>query len=62
MSLSFANSIAVQSRARALLEESSRSITEVALDVGFTDLANFSHAFRREVGMTPNAYRRAKQR
>jgi YesN/AraC family two-component response regulator len=50
------------SRARVLLEESSRSITEVALDVGFTDLANFSHAFRREVGTTPNAYRRAKQR
>jgi AraC-like DNA-binding protein len=31
------------------------------MDVGFTDLANFSRSFHREVGMTPNAYRRAKQ-
>ncbi len=50
------------SRARTLLEESMRSVTDVALDVGFTDLANFSRAFHREVGMTPNAYRHAKQR
>jgi len=50
------------SRARMLLETSQHSITDIALDVGFTDLANFSRAFHREVGMTPNAYRRAKQR
>jgi signal transduction histidine kinase/AraC-like DNA-binding protein len=49
------------SRARTLLEEGRRSVTDVALEVGFTDLANFSRAFHREVGMTPNAYRRAKQ-
>jgi AraC-like DNA-binding protein len=49
------------SRARLLLETSQHSVTEIALDVGFTDLANFSRAFHREVGMTPNAYRRAKQ-
>jgi AraC-like DNA-binding protein len=34
----------------------------VALSVGFSDLANFSHTFHREVGMTPSAYRRAHQR
>jgi signal transduction histidine kinase/DNA-binding LacI/PurR family transcriptional regulator/AraC-like DNA-binding protein/ActR/RegA family two-component response regulator len=50
------------SRARALLEEGGRSVTEVALSVGFSDLANFSHTFHREVGMTPSAYRRAHQR
>ena len=50
------------SRARALLETTRRSITEIALSVGFADLAHFSRAFRREVGTTPNAYRRAKQR
>jgi signal transduction histidine kinase/DNA-binding LacI/PurR family transcriptional regulator/AraC-like DNA-binding protein len=50
------------SRARALLETSPRSVTEIALAVGFTDLAHFSRTFHREVGMTPNAYRRARQR
>ncbi len=50
------------SRARILLEAGQHSVTEIALDVGFTDLANFSRAFHREVGMTPNAYRRTKQR
>jgi transcriptional regulator GlxA family with amidase domain len=50
------------SRARALLETTSRSVTEVALAVGFTDLAHFSRTFHREVGVTPNAYRRASQR
>jgi AraC family transcriptional regulator len=50
------------SRARTLLEEGRRQIIDIAMDVGFTDLANFSRSFHREVGMTPNAYRRAKQR
>jgi DNA-binding response OmpR family regulator len=48
------------SRARALLETSSRSVTEIAMAVGFTDLAHFSRTFHREVGLTPNAYRRAR--
>jgi len=38
------------------------SVTDIALDVGFTDLAIFSRVSHREVGVTPNAYRRAKQR
>ena len=50
------------SRARALLETSPRSVTEIALAVGFADLAHFSRTFHREVGVTPNAYRRARQR
>jgi AraC-like DNA-binding protein/CheY-like chemotaxis protein len=49
------------SRARTLLEESSRSVTDIALSSGFTDPAHFSRLFHREVGMSPNAYRRAKQ-
>lgn len=48
-------------RARALLETTARSVTEIALAVGFTDLAHFSRTFHREVGVTPNAYRRARQ-
>jgi signal transduction histidine kinase/AraC-like DNA-binding protein len=50
------------SRARALLEASIHSVTEIALAVGFSDPAHFSRVFHREVGMTPNAYRRAHQR
>ncbi|HEY0739363.1 MAG TPA: substrate-binding domain-containing protein [Herpetosiphonaceae bacterium] len=48
------------SRAQTLLTESARSITEVALAVGFSDLTNFSRTFHREVGMTPNAFRRMR--
>ncbi|HEU4327116.1 MAG TPA: substrate-binding domain-containing protein [Roseiflexaceae bacterium] len=50
------------SRARELLMTSSQNITEIALSVGFGDLANFSRTFHREVGMSPNAYRRSQQR
>ncbi|GAB4445605.1 MAG: substrate-binding domain-containing protein [Chloroflexi bacterium OHK40] len=49
-------------QARILLETTARSVTEVALTVGFTDLAHFSRTFHREVGLTPNAYRRSNQR
>ncbi len=49
-------------RAQALLTESSRSITAIALAVGFSDSANFSRTFHREAGLTPNAYRRMQQR
>ncbi|KAB8141662.1 helix-turn-helix domain-containing protein [Chloroflexia bacterium SDU3-3] len=49
------------SRARQLLETTSRSVTDIALAVGCPDLPNFSRLFHREVGMPPNAYRRAKQ-
>jgi AraC-like DNA-binding protein len=45
-------------RARALLETTSLNITEVALAVGFSDGAYFSRVFQREIGVSPNAYRR----
>jgi len=47
------------SRARQLLLETTKSITEIALDVGFSDSGYFSRVFRREVGMSPEAYRQA---
>lgn len=50
------------SRARLMLEESNRSITDVALSVGFSDLGHFSRTFHREVGVSPNTYRRTHQR
>jgi AraC-like DNA-binding protein len=44
-------------RAAVLLLDTRRRISDIALDVGFGDLSNFIHTFRREVGMTPRAYR-----
>jgi AraC-like DNA-binding protein len=44
-------------RALALLLDTKRSVTDVAFDVGFGDLSNFIHTFRRDVGVTPSAFR-----
>jgi len=48
-------------RAKAFLTDKDLSITEIALAVGFPDGAYFSHVFRREVGISPNAYRRGRR-
>jgi AraC-like DNA-binding protein/ActR/RegA family two-component response regulator len=45
-------------QARQLLTHTDKSITVIALDVGFADSGYFSRIFRREVGMSPQAYRR----
>jgi AraC-like DNA-binding protein len=45
-------------QAKSLLKESDRTITQIALDVGFSDSGYFSRVFRREVGVSPDAYRR----
>jgi AraC-like DNA-binding protein len=45
--------------AAQLLADEDRSITDVALDVGFADLSNFVRSFHRAAGVSPRAYRRA---
>jgi AraC-like DNA-binding protein/DNA-binding LytR/AlgR family response regulator len=45
-------------QAKLLLKESDRSVTDIALSVGFSDSGYFSRVFRREAGMSPEAYRR----
>lgn len=35
-----------------------KSITEIALDLGFENFGNFSTAFKRHTGMSPEAFRR----
>lgn len=45
--------------AARLLAEEGRSITDTALEVGFSDLSNFVRTFRRAAGVSPRAFRRA---
>ncbi len=52
----------VRSRLRhaaRLLADKERSITDVALDVGFADLSNFVRTFHRAAGVSPRGFRRA---
>jgi transcriptional regulator GlxA family with amidase domain len=46
------------SRAKELLTVSSRPVTEICFDVGFTSLGSFSTLFRREFGESPASFRR----
>jgi AraC family transcriptional regulator len=46
-------------RALRLLAESERSITDVALEVGFGDLSNFVRTFHRAARASPRAFRKA---
>jgi AraC-like DNA-binding protein len=48
-------------RAARLLTDDTRSITDIALDVGFADLSNFVRTFHRAAGVSPRAFRRAAQ-
>jgi len=45
-------------RAKTLLASPRRSITEIALDLGFSTSSSFSAAFRGIAGQTPTSYRR----
>lgn len=45
-------------RARELLAQRGTSVARVAQQLGFTDSANFSRAFRRHAGKTPSAFQR----
>lgn len=44
-------------RARALLESTDSSITEIAASLGFDDVLAFSRFFRKNQGLSPTAYR-----
>jgi AraC-like DNA-binding protein len=47
-------------QAKKLLDEEAMSITEVALETGFSSSAYFSRVFHQETGMTPLKYRYRK--
>jgi YesN/AraC family two-component response regulator len=44
-------------QAKLLLKDSQKTITEIALDVGFSDSGYFSRIFHRETGMPPDQFR-----
>jgi AraC family transcriptional regulator len=48
-------------RAKALLSDSSVSLTEIALRCGFADQSHFTRTFRRFAGKPPGAYRTSPQ-
>jgi len=43
-------------RAARLLAERERSVTDIALDVGFADLSNFVRTFHRAAGVSPGKF------
>jgi AraC-like DNA-binding protein len=51
--------VARLARSRELLADRARSLTEIAFDLGFADLATFSRAFKRWTGVPPGQWRRS---
>jgi AraC-like DNA-binding protein len=45
--------------ARILAADEARSVTDVALEVGFGDISNFTRTFHRAAGVSPRRFRRA---
>jgi AraC family transcriptional regulator len=46
-------------QAQRLIRETSRSLIEIGLEVGYTSPSHFAQVFRRTVGMTPTEFRNA---
>ncbi len=44
-------------RAKTLLTETAKSVTEICLEVGFDSLGTFSTQFHRRVGYSPSVFR-----
>lgn len=49
-------------QSKRLLVTTSRSVCDIALDVGFSSASYFARIFRREVGVAPTTYRREAHR
>ncbi|WP_250656305.1 AraC family transcriptional regulator [Alkalimarinus coralli] len=46
-------------RARHMLEQDTLSISQIAQELGYSDAANFTRAFRTQTGMAPSEYRQS---
>lgn len=47
-------------KALELLADQSSTLTDIALELGYSDRSHFTRFFNRRVGLSPNAYRREK--
>ena len=45
-------------QAARILRDTDKSVTEVAMQVGYLNPSKFSHAFRAEIGVPPAEYRK----
>ena len=52
----------MQDAADLLYADPARSLTEIALELGYVDQAHFSRDFKRIIGISPLAYRRSQQK
>lgn len=50
----------LRERACAMLEAGRLSVTQIALELGYTDAANFSRAFKRDTGVSPRDWKKAE--
>jgi len=48
--------------ARKLLKESSRTVTEIANAVGYSDINNLIRNFKKHTGFTPSEFRNCRDR
>jgi AraC family transcriptional regulator len=46
--------------ARRLLRETKKNVTEIGLEVGYSNSSYFAQVFRKEAGLSPSDYRRQK--
>jgi AraC-like DNA-binding protein len=44
--------------AKILMKEGAHSLTEIAIESGFAEQSHFNHTFRKQVGMSPGAWRK----
>jgi AraC family transcriptional regulator len=44
--------------AKALLANPDMSVTQVGVNLGFSETSSFTTTFRKHIGLTPTAYRR----
>jgi AraC family transcriptional regulator len=46
-------------RAKTLLARGTRSVTDIAIEIGFSETSSFTAAFHKITGLTPTSYRRS---